>query len=791
MASAPFISVFCRAATDRRCMVVTLQYLGYYYDSGISMPAFEIRDQEVFMKKYKSIILFVLTLLTACLLTGCGREEPQFGVGGYIYVPKAFPQSSDKRNFHIAGDYLYFCEGTENSGAIRRTPLKGEDGIPDLSVGETVLTVGDILSGVPGETLCGGQSFDITGIRDFAVDQEQNLSCIVDFYRSGDAEDHYSVTWAGSMFYRQSADGSHGRCLNLQETTAAGGYGQLAPAGGGKFYVLAGGSLLLVGGEGAVEAGRSPEGCTKLLEGEGGSVYCVMSDAETGRSRTCLLREGLQPEEVQGLSDQSVYSLYGSREGLLLMNSGCLYLYRKASDSLKKILTLSDSSMRGENISEVLPLSEGHLLVRENGVFLLTRTAAEEFGKELIVLASFYVETDLEECVVDFNKRSDKYHVCIETFGADHFNIPSTLEGARARLDSALISKNPPDLLDLSYMDVVKYAEKGVLEDLRNYTEVHPEDYLDGVLEGYTINGRLVCIPKRFVIRTVVGSASRVRSLNGWGMEEVMRLTEEYGAPDYRLLKYGDEYESDYLLGTFCAPYYLERFVDWEEGVCSFDSGEFADILEWAARQAGDGAEGSVPLLDNSWLRNMSRCLVWKLEYPEGAELLGLPTVDKKGVFRPGVDGAVGIVSGSLHREGAWEFLRFYLEEYGQTAEEYTDPGGLSFPTRRDLLEEAVEYAVTPLYSEDGKELVRKGVEYFLIDGEMVETDYYYVEQEQADAVMALIESLDFAPRSSLEDTIVGIVLEEAQSLLNGDKTAAEVSRLIQNRAELALKESR
>ena len=35
------------------------------------------------------------------------------------------------------------------------------------------------------------------------------------------------------------------------------------------------------------------------------------------------------------------------------------------------------------------------------------------------------------------------------------------------------------------------------------------------------------------------------------------------------------------MLKEFFPAYYLERFVDWEAGECSFDSGEFRELLLW------------------------------------------------------------------------------------------------------------------------------------------------------------------------------------------------------------------
>ena len=127
--------------------------------------------------------------------------------------------------------------------------------------------------------------------------------------------------------------------------------------------------------------------------------------------------------------------------------------------------------------------------------YLLVRTPVGELPeKELVVLASLSPGADLRDVVVEYNRQSGRYHCIIEQYGNDSGTGDA---GADVRLDAALLSSSPPDILDLRSVDIYKYAEKRVLEDLSPYMEgsgtVRREDFLDGVLEGYTIGGRLVC----------------------------------------------------------------------------------------------------------------------------------------------------------------------------------------------------------------------------------------------------------------------------------------------------------
>lgn len=89
----------------------------------------------------------------------------------------------------------------------------------------------------------------------------------------------------------------------------------------------------------------------------------------------------------------------------------------------------------------------------------------------------------LKDQVAAFNRASGEYRVVIQVYQG---------EEGMVRLDADLVSSNPPDLLDLQWLDVEKYAGRMVMEDLAPYLEdsaaLDREDYLDGVLNAYTIN---------------------------------------------------------------------------------------------------------------------------------------------------------------------------------------------------------------------------------------------------------------------------------------------------------------
>ena len=750
------------------------------------------------MKKIKYLILFPIAALLFCLPTSCGRTAGE-DADNYIYVAESLPESIDDSvtNFSAAGDYVFFLQQKDDSNAVCRIPLSEIDSETDFSGSETVLALPDILSNLP-ET---SPAYDSARILDYTLDSEQNLYCLAALYKGIMTPRHIC-----GVIYKQSPEGSFSYCTALPELQAASWQGGLIAAGSeGRIFVLEGSSILMLDSNG--EAGRTIplEGDytldqnrkVRLLADSEGHVYYTEENALNYTRNTYLLdeNENMQPTRLPTLSGRLSLGLHASPGGLLVqLNDDRLYRYDHKTDSLSEILKWGDSDLLESDIKDITQLTEDSFLLFSNPIdkkaFLLTKTPLSELPqKEQIVIASLFPDSALKQSVVDFNRSSTKYHVSIETFGADIFSEDENT-AAYALLDASLLSEDTPDLLDLSSLDISKYAEGKMLEDLYSFISnddlIDPENYLDNLLESYTVNGKLICIPKSFRFRPLWAVDSRSIALENWTLPEVIALTEMF--PETPLLAQFHR-DSEYMLETFCAPYCLEHFVDWEKGEASFDSDEFRHMLTWVKTQIGKTVnEGEKGLVADSEINQFINYLSTAWAYDAGAVMRGYPSADGEGhIFALTAD-ALSILSGSGHKEGAWEFLRYFLSE---------DTYGNGFPTRKDLLAELAEEAVTPRYVLDengnrikdpeGKDwILPKGSIY--IDGEPLE--FFALEQEQADAVMDAIAKIDFSPRTGIEDTIIEIIGQEAKDFFDGRKTVEQVSAAIQNRIRTLLQES-
>lgn len=768
------------------------------------------------LKKMKNTYTAAFMLLIyIVLLTACGKDEKavitELGVDGYVYVPEELSWdvspseegiditvSSETinmfrnvSNLKVCGDYLYFSA----LSYIRRLPLDGE---ADFTKAETVTE-------------------QITELCDYEIDSEQGICYFVRY-----STDPFSGEEAreGGILYRRSADGKR-----IYQTSTDRGFGTvkdnacLAIDAQDRVYLLLedgihvidpGGSQIDLISTKDCKAGQTYTDESLFCDGVG-NVYYILKNLVSCKIYALDQKENVLSSDVPWLSEvPSFAAISRMSDGNILLSddeSGYLYLYDRKNAETRKLLRWQDSSLFSRNISELAGLSQDRLLVKDDFVFediqmlLLTRTSVDSLPpKEVIVVGALYPPESLERFVAEFNKNSDRYHVIIERYGVRGGAI-SVDEALLNPLDATLVSSRPPDLLCLDRLDVRKYAQSGALKDLGPYLDrsevLSREDFLGNVIEGYTMEGSLVCIPARLGYAMLIGRTSQLSALESWGMEDMMEFTESYpgarlfnGGP-YTAVRYNsgiyDDADRGWLLEEVCAPYYLERFIDEENWECNFDSEEFCRLLEWIRDCPLEndpdyvysifGDDYNKPLGEEylfysentfnsfsflgKWYDNMMG---------EEASVLGYPTVDGRGTFGVSAWDVLGIVSNAANPEGAWAFIEAFL-----TTEMPALSQGYYIPTIKEKLYERVELDCQPIWTNN-----------YWSDPELVYDPE--VRGELVDAVLEGIRTADVSPRG-YENDVIGIIVEEVQSYFAGQKTVEDVASVIQNRVSILLAE--
>lgn len=731
--------------------------------------------------KLLCIILLMLPVMSGCGISATKESSSQLGIDGYVYTAQQVDINENAADmFKAMGGYLYYRSrgnGSETDD-LRRFPMEELVSMEETSVAEG-------LASAEQQSLPAGESLFQAGgslgyILDYTVDDEGCLYYLaqrrdakdVPVLRSLEGVNGYAVD-EGEISYvlvRQPADGSVGYSVSLSGSPRS-----LALGDEGQVCVLMEDSVYCINGDGRL-AERLPvaEGeWGELLEGEAGAVYYqtnafntvekIVKDRQSGYSRF---------ERMEGPCDSGQFS--GSRQGLFYTGEDrMLYRYREKEDSWETVLRWGDSNLACNSEFSVLPLSEdrlaavlrvpGSAMLSEELFYILTKTPVEKLPKkEILVMAASILYDELEQYVMEFNRNSEDYQVIIRTYGD------------LARLDAELVSADPPDLINLTYMDYAKYGQKDALEDLAPYLEssgvLDREDFHSSILDACTVKGRLVCIPDEIYCTTVIGRASQLGNEAGWSGAEAMAFAERFSQA--RLFQ-NNSFSA--MIKEFFRDYILERFIDWERGECSFDGEEFPAFIKWAAEHS-DGLDNEMPpmeallgtmpkerLLDiSAFVGDGQTIMNYRVYFGEEVTAIGYPTVGGEAVHHGTAVNPLGIVAASGKKDGAWQFIEAFLSR---------ENGNYTFlPARQDRMEENLA------------KLAQDGQGFFLPDG--TKADYRELTKEELEKVYAVIDKADFTPREGIRDAILNIIVEEMSPCLAGTKTYEEAADIVQNRVK-------
>ena len=145
----------------------------------------------------------------------------------------------------------------------------------------------------------------------------------------------------------------------------------------------------------------------------------------------------------------------------------------------------------------------------------------------------------------------------------------------------------------------------------------------------------------------------------------------------------------------------------------------------------------------------------------------------------------------SAYKDVVWQFLRDSFTEKGQ-ANVY------SIPTNINAYKALVKKAMTPEYKkdangnfildEDGNRIEVSRGGYGTANGQTVE--FYSLSQEQADELWTALTSAT-AVNDYSENSIFDIVSEQSQAFFAGQKSAEDVAKLVQSKANIYVNEQR
>lgn len=764
---------------------------------------------------WKRAAALSLAAVMALSVTACGDkkdteqqgtgESVQVGTNGYVYVPEYMSLGSEENssynNLMMSGNAVYYSvyswneETGESSQKFYRREIGSEaaEELPYSFAGEQ-------------------------NVMSYLVDKDGNSYFFISDYtnQKTDAEGYsvgeyflYKYDAAGNEVYKQD--------INQMMTDTNSRYIQYTAVDGqGHIYATSEQMIILFDENGAYQGKvELPDWINNMGAGKDGKVY-VTYYGDTGME----LAEVNYASKALGTTYKNFPSGNGNSLNVgvdkdFLVNDGTqLYEYDMASQSSEMLLDWMDSDINGSYVDFVAAAEDGRIMVmirdwnsNQTDLALLTKTEASQvMQKEVITIGTMNSDQALQAAAVDFNKKNDKYRIKFKAYVDNTAEwTENTYADAMTALNNDIISGNGPDIFNLSSAGSIQnYVAKGVLEDLTPYLEnsslIKKEDFAEAILNAFTINGVLTCIPTSFYIQTVMGRASQVGDEMGWTIEEMMEFVE--ANPDASVF----EYATKSSILSYCLNYNQDAFINQETGKCSFDSDEFKKVLEYANKFpkeiARDEDTPSLPrqimegkvLLNDAYISSPEDFSVNLQMFGEDkVTCIGYPTVDGSvGVLLSANNGAFGISSKSQKKEGAWAFVESLL-----TGDSLNDHFSYGFPTRKDKLEEMFQEAMKTEYvlDENGEKLldengepVRESKGSWGWGNDNFTIEIYASTQEEIDQLKAVIDAAK--PSTNSDSQIMSIINEEAAPYFSGQKTVDDVADVIQSRVQIYISEN-
>ena len=502
------------------------------------------------------------------------------------------------------------------------------------------------------------------------------------------------------------------------------------------------------------------------------------------------------------------------------------YGYDLESGERTKLLNWINCDVDSSNLGSAFVLDDGRVVAVSNDyssdeyrgelVILEKVPASSVPQKQRITLATQYLSWNMRSGIINFNKANDLYH--IDVLDYSEYNTEEDYSAGLTKLKAEILSGNVPDILDLNELPVAQFAARGILEDLYPYIDADPElsrdDLMENVLKAYETDGKLYQTLSSFNVYTAIGATSVVGDRTSWTVDEFQTALRNLQA-DHDGATAFDRYMTRDSILQLCLYLDMDSFVDWNTGICTFDSPEFIKLLEfansfpsefdWENYEWTEGDDSYTRLmtgqqmLETTSIGDFNGLQVYDALFGGESTCIGFPTSYGTGNMFSTSGNVLAMSSKCADKDAAWQFLRqFFTEEY-QSNDRYF----WGFPTNKNAFEKRLKEAMTPEYERD-----ENGN--FILDenGEKIEIgqggmsvavgvgggggfsfSYHYVTEAEAAQLRALIASTSKV--LNYDQSIYEIVQEQIAPYFDGQRSAADVAKLVQSKASLYVNESR
>ena len=427
--------------------------------------------------------------------------------------------------------------------------------------------------------------------------------------------------------------------------------------------------------------------------------------------------------------------------------------------------------------------------------------------KENLTMAVLYLDYNVQDMIVDFNRSSPSYRVEIIDYSE---STNGDWNAAAEKLNTEIMSGNVPDIFCLNGLNYTQLASKEILEDLYPYIDSDKElkrsDFFSNILSAMEVGGKLCSTVSGVYINSAIGASAVVGDRPGWTYEEFNAALSNM--PDGCTAF--DEYVTrDSILQT-CLALDMDDFVDWSTGQCNFNSQQFIQLLEfaasfpaefnwdnynWESSQSTEDrlAEGKQMLvqtsaysIDDIFYNNYTTFMGSPITY------VGFPTYSGTGNMFSLTESGYAMSSKTEHKDAVWQLLReFFTKEYHQE-------NVYSLSSRIDIFEAKAKEATTVEYMKDaeGNNILDENGEpvpvarYSMWNQHTQKVEEIYaLSEEQVQQIRELIETT--TKMADYDNSIIEIVTAQAAPYFAGQKSTADVAKLVQSKVNIYVNEQR
>ena len=537
------------------------------------------------------------------------------------------------------------------------------------------------------------------------------------------------------------------------------------------------------------------DGKVGALTYEDTGLYVCYVDMETGTFS--------EKSKLPGTSYE--YSVYpGSGYDFYLVNSYGVYGYNVGDADKTQLMNYIDSDLGIYSIYNVSAINDKEFYATYDDMetgrtqigHFVKVDPSEVKDKQVLVLACNGLDWDVRTAVVKFNKNNENYRISIQDYASLYGTEEDYMAGIN-RLNADILSGKVPDIVLInSNMPVDSYIAKGLFEDLKPYiendAEIDMNNLAPNIIEAYSLNGKLYQLVPSYYIGTLVAKTADVGDKKSWTIQEMKDVLAQKPEGCMFLPNLTRDSMLHYIL-----PYTQSQFIDRESGKCNFDSQEFIDLLEFIKEFPEEIDEAIYTddyweSYDSMWrdgkvLAQITTIVnfreynyVEKGTFGEEITMIGFPCENGEGsAINANLQMAMSAKS-SL-KDGAWEFMRYYLTDEYQNEITYGLP--ISMKRMDELMLEATK---VPTYTDgDGNEIESPDM-YYVGGMEIVIDPMTEKEAQQLKEEILKIHNV-----YSYDEKLIAIIQEETAGFFAGQKSAEQVAEIIQSRAQIYVNENR